>query len=131
MNHQKTNDRTQENVSAKYARGRNRNDTRQEHKCRIGYHVEEAIPVTAGKSRKRLTKGLDKTHHKTGSYDRRKNRNEYVADRLEQFLPERLFLCRRCLDVILCRSSHTGNIKELVIYLVYGTGADDELKLSV
>ena len=131
MDHQKTDNRTEEDVSAEYAGCGDRYDTGQEYKCRVGDHIQESIPVAARKAGKCLTESLDKTHHKTGCDDCRQDRNEYVTDRLQQSLPQRFLSGSRCLDIIFGGSRHAGDIEELIIDLIDGSRTDDQLKLTV
>ena len=131
MNHEKTDNRAQEDIAAEYSRRGDGYDTGQEDEGCIGHHIQESVPVAGCKSRKRLTEGLHQAHHETGSDDSRQDRDKYVADRLQQLLPERLFFRRGCFDVVLGRRRHAGDRQEFVIYFVDRTGADDELQLSV
>ena len=132
MHHHKAYDSAEEQVAAKHARRRNRNDDRQIREGRIGHHVKELIPVSVAKIKARdLAERFDQTHQEAGCHDSRKNRDKHVADRLQKAFPQRLFCGRSCFYVILCRSRHARDGKELVIDLIDRSCSDDELKLSV
>ena len=132
MDHEKTDNCAKENVSAENTRRRNSNDDRKESKRCIGYCIEEAEPVGTAESETRdLSQRFDKTHHKTGSNDSRKDRNENIADRFQKTDVPRLLRSCGCLCLFLGSGGYTCDIKELVIDFVDCTGSDDQLQLSI
>ena len=132
MDHHQTDNGAEEDISAENSRRGDRNDNRQIRKCGVRSHIQECEPVGVAKAEARdLRQRFDQTHHKTGCNDRRQDRNEYVADGLEQTDVPGL-LCSSCrLDVFLGSSGRACDCQELVIDLVDGAGANDQLQLSV
>ena len=132
MDHQKTDDRAQEDVAAEYARRGNCYDNGQICESGISNGIEECEPVAVAESESGdLRERLDQTHHKTGGHDCRQDRNEYVTDCLQRLSPNgRLGCCRR-LDVVLRAGLNTGDLDELVKDLVDSTCTNDQLQLSI
>ena len=132
MDHQKTDDRAEEDVAAEDSRRGDCDDDGQVSECGICNDIEELEPVRIAEAQARdLCKGLDQTHHQTGCDDGRKDRDENVADGLQHLLPDRLLRSSRCLDVILGASRDAGHRDELIKNLIDSAGTDDQLELSV
>ena len=83
------------------------------------------------KTRAALRESLDETHHKTGSNDGGKDRDENITDGLQSLSPDRCLCSCRRFDVILRAGRNTGDRDEFIKDLVDGAGADDQLELSV
>ena len=66
VNHRKTDDRAQENISSENPCSRNSNNYRKICKCRSRYHIKESVPVAVCKAQSlNLSKCFYKSHHKT------------------------------------------------------------------
>ena len=132
MDHQKTDDRAQEDVAAEYTRRGNCYDNGQICESGVSNSIEECEPVAAAESQSGdLGESLDQTHHKTGCYDSGQDRDEYVADCLKSLSPDGSLGCCRRLDVILRAGLYAGDLDELVEDLVDGTCTNDQLQLSI
>ena len=131
MNHHQTDNRAQENIAAEHACSGDRNKNGKKREGCIRNQIEEREPVAGAESRPELRDCLDDTHHQTGRHDGRKDRNKYVAGRLQNLLPQRHLACRSCLGFILAGSGSSCHRKEFIIYLVNGTCTNDQLELSV
>ena len=94
-----------------------------------------AKAVLATRSRKEngpeLRDGLDNTHHQAGGHDGGQDGDEHVAGGLENLFPQRHAGGRGGLDIGLGGRSRAGDGQELIVDLVDGAGADNELELSV
>ena len=132
VDHQKTDDRAEEDVAAEYTCCRNCYDNGQICESGVSNCVEECEPVGCAKVESGdLSESLDETHHKTGSYDCGQDRNEYIADCLQSLLPDGLLSSSCCLNVILGACLYAGDRDELVENLVNCTGTNDQLQLSI
>ena len=131
VDHQKADDRTEEGVAAKDTGSADSNQNRQERKRGVGNHIKETVPVGTGKAGDGLAKGLHQAHHQAGGDDCGENGDEYVSGNLQQFLPPRHLGGGSGLDIVLGGGSHAGDVQEFIIHLIDGSGADDDLDLTV
>ena len=131
VNHHDADNAAKENVSAKYPCGGNCDQNGQQCECGIGHHVQKTKPAAACKRGNCLGQCFHKAHHQTGSHDCGKNRDEHIAWRFQDFLPQGHFGSCRFLHVILGCRGNTGNRKEFLVDLVDGACADNQLQLSV
>ena len=131
MDHEHTDDGAQEQVSAEDTGRGNGDECGQEGECGVRDGVQELEPCGTVECGDGFAEELDETHHKTGSDDGRKDRDEYVAEGLQHLLPDRHLGGGRCLYVFLGRRRRAGDGQEFIVHLVDGAGADDELELSV
>ena len=132
VDHQKTDDRAQEQVAAEDSCCGNSDDDRQIRESSICDDVQELEPVAVAEAQAGdLRECLDETHHQTGCNDGGKDRNEDVTDGLQSLSPDRSLGRGGCLDVVLCAGCNAGDCDEFIKDFVDGTGADDQLELSV
>ena len=130
VQHRNAERRAEEDIRPEYTRRGDADQNRQIRNRRHRDQMQKSVPVRVAESRNRLCQRFHQTHHQTAGYDRRQDRDEYVAERLDDLPPERR-LCRGCcLHVLFCRSRCTGNRQKLIINLVDRAGSDDELQLS-
>ena len=131
MHHHDADDSAEEDVAAKDAGCGDGDQYGQQGKRGVGCHIQEEIPAGTGEAGDGLAEGFDETHHQAGGHDGGEDGNEDVAGGLEDFLPPGHLGGGGLLDLRLGGGGEPGDGQELVIHLVDGSGADDQLELTV
>ena len=91
VDHHKTDNGAEEDVSSEYAGGGDGDENGQESKCGVRNEIEEGEKIRLSECGSELRDRLNDTHHKAGGHDRGQNRNEDVAGCFEDLLPDRHF----------------------------------------
>ena len=131
VDHHDADDGAEENVAAEDAGGGDGDQNRQQSERGVRNQVQEGEPVALAEGGPEFRDGFDNTHHQTGGHDGGQDGDEHVAGGLEDLLPQGHAGGCGGLDIGLRGGGGAGDGEELVIDLVDGAGADDELELSV
>ena len=131
IDHGQTHNAAQEQIAAEHPGGADGHQHRQIGKSGGRNHVQETVPVRPGEGGNHLAQSLHQTHHQACGHNGGKNGYEYVAQSLDHSLGQGLLGSSGGLDLLLGGGGHTGDGEKLVINLVDGAGADDQLELTV
>ena len=130
MDHDKSDNSSQELVAPKLFRRTDRDQNRQHRQCRAGKQIDNLIQRAVCHTRPDLCHTAEKTVQKTGRDDRRNDRNENITQRFDRAEERILLRCCRLLDIILRALRNTRHLDKFVVNLIDCSGTDDDLDLS-
>ena len=131
VDHNHADDCAQVDVAAEDAGSGGGDQHGQEDECGVGEHIQNGEPVAAAEAGDGLGQSLDQAHHQTGSHDGRQDGNKDVAHCLDHPLEDGLLGSGGSLDLVLGGGGQAGHGQELLVDLVDGAGANDQLELTI
>ena len=130
MNHNHTDDRSQELVSSEYLRRADGDQDRQECKRRVAEQMEDHIGSGLCHLGPDIAEALQKPHQKTAGHNCRYDRHKNISQRLDRAFEDILFRVGRLFYLFFRRTFNARDFDELVVNLIDRTGSQDNLHLT-
>ena len=130
MNHDEADNCGKIRIAAKLLRRADSNQDRKHGQSRACEQVDHVVIIAARKVRECICKASENTVQKSGCNDCGNNRNEDITESLDRAHERVLLLSSRLLRGLLRSCFNAGDADEFIEYLVYGSCAENDLKLT-